>query len=305
MTIPHRTTRSMIARPLSALALAGAALALVGCGATQERLSIVEVPITSPQVALSVENFRGNVEVRVDPRLDAARIESKINADELFDEAKQAEVHSAVDVSATQIEQNGRAIVVVKTTTLRPGADDHLVNLRITMPRCDGLDISNRGGVVLAVDTAGSTRIVNREGPIEFRTSKPISEPVTLTTVDANIYYQVSPESQAAFDLETLSGRVEVQDRTSNSEKVYSTESIYRSQLNKGTNPVVLRTNRGDIGVWIIDDPVALTRVWKDSIPNPLDFLNLQGSQRFLRNLPEDHPEVQAGIDSDLPYSER
>lgn len=292
-----------VTRRCGVLAALFAAAMLSGCGSTERRTVAVEIPVTSPRVALAVDNFRGSVEVRVDPRLNGVRVESGVEADGMLDEKAQAEIRAAVEVDAAHEEQHGQSVVRVVTRTRRPGATDHRVHLRITMPQCDGLDISNRGGLVMAVGTRGSARVVNREGPIEFRSNIPITDPMTLTTTDANIFCQLAPGSSAAFNLETLDGSAELQDRTTGVDKVYSTRTRYEARLNKGTNPIVARTNRGDVMFWVMDDPEATTRVSKDSLPNPLDFINLKGSQRYLRNLPEDHPEVQAGIDSDLPYS--
>ncbi|HVZ94511.1 MAG TPA: DUF4097 family beta strand repeat-containing protein [Phycisphaerales bacterium] len=275
------------------------ALALFSCGSTQDRLDSVELPIESPGVALVVNNFRGSVEVRIDPRLASAVVESSVHADESIDSKQREPALNAVNVDAVQTEQHGYSIVTVTTTSARAAFNDHRVDLKITLPRCDGLDITNTAGDVVVVDTAGATRITNHQGAVEFRSSKPIAEPATITTTDGNIYYQVTPACSAAFDIETLDGRVEFKDSTSGAEKVYSTQTVYKAQLNKGTNPVVLRTNRGYIYSWVMEDPVAFTRVWKGTPADPLDYIHLQGSNRYLRNLPEDHPEVQSDIGSD------
>lgn len=283
-------------RTLFVGAMACCGLLLGSCGASQWRTHTIDLPPTSPGVAFSIENFRGDVEIRVMPKAQRVTIDAEVEVDESWDTEQQEKELARVAVLPEMQDQDGRTVVKVVTTTTRPDLTDHRVNLKIITPRCEGLEVTSRDGTILAVNTQGATRIANRGGAIEFRTSKAMTDPVTLTTVDGNIYYQVPPGSSAAFDLETLKGEVTVADRTTGIEQAYSTPKTYNASLNEGDNPVLARTNEGDIFVWVIKDPVALTRTYKKTLPNPMDFINKKGSRRWTRNLPDDHPEVQGRI---------
>lgn len=277
------------------------ALVAPGCNSTREYAHVLDVSPTTGMLAVDVENFAGTVEVRAGTVATQGRSQSdrvKVMADaqvdaSVSDERARQEILDGIAVNAELVEEGARAILRVRSTSSHAGADDHRVHLSIILPRADGVRIRNAGGTVLVVGTGGATQIENRFGAIELRTDKEMNEPVTLTNVDGNIYYQVPTSSSGAFDIETLDGVVRYRDRVGSSDHVYSTgRTVHQARLNEGTNPVVARTNKGDVMVWVDKDPVALTRIIKKSFPDPVDMMFTKGSRRYTRNLPEDHPEV-------------
>lgn len=263
-----------------------------GCGASRSHEYAFDIAPTTGMLAVDVENFRGSVEVRADDRLDEARVEATSHAGLLTGDQAEAMV-AGMDVHAELVEEGARAVLRVRSESDREDAGDHWVNIRVRVPRCEGVRIENRGGTVLVVGTGGGTMITNREGAIEFRTDQAMLDPVTLTTTDGNVYYQVPIGSKGRFDLETLSGSVWYRDSVAGTDETYSAPRLYQARLNEGENPVLARTSRGDISVWVNEDPVGLTRVYKKSLPDPRDQLYLQGSRRYTRNLPDDHAEVR------------
>lgn len=266
---------------------------LSGCsGPSRAHLAELTIPEGAQVLAVDVRNLRGSVEVRVNPRVRSATIESSVGVATRDDTSpnRDQDIIDAMDVSAGVDHADGRAVLRVSSTSRRPDAEDQRIDLKITVPRCDGIHIENRGGLVMTVGTAGAHTITNRSGPIEVRTDKPIVDPVTLTTTDGNIYYQVPTGSTGTFDLATLSGECAFRDEVSEEKDVYYTRNELSTVLAHGDNPVVARTNKGDVRVWVIKDPVGLTRVYKKTIPDFRDLLFLDGSQRFMRNLPDDAP---------------
>lgn len=277
-----------ILAPAAALALAAG---ICGCASSRSTTSEVAVPEGTHLLALDVKNVRGSVEVRVNPRIKGAIIESTagISTRDDFTPKNDREVVDALSVSADLISQGETGVLKIVSSSQRPQAEDQRVDLRITMPRCDGVNIDNRGGLVMVVGASGAHTITNREGPVEVRTNTAITDPVTLTTTDGNIYYQVPAGSSGAFDLVTLRGECAFRNEVTDVQKdTYSTREQLSTVLNNGENPVVLRTNEGDARVWVIKDPVGLTRMYKKTIPDFRDLLFLDGSQRFTRNLPDD-----------------
>jgi hypothetical protein len=249
------------------------------------------MPEGTQLLALDVTNVRGSVEVRVNPRLKGAIIESTagISTRDDFSPKEDSAVVDALSVTADLVSEGGRGILKVVSTSQRPDAEDQRVDLRITMPRCDGVHIDNRGGLVMVVGASGAHSITNRQGPVEVRTNTALTDEVTLTTTDGNIYYQVPAGSSGAFDLATLSGECVFRNEVTDVQKeTYATRQNLSTVLNNGENAVVARTNQGDVMVWVIENPVGLTRMYKKTIPDFRDLLFLDGSQRFTRNLPDD-----------------
>ncbi len=278
---------------LTASLLGIVGLTLGGCGATQERAYALELAPSTGPLAIDIENFRGSVELRGDPSLETIQVIGRVWSDESFKKPDQEEAFAGVHITAEIEEEGPLGTLRVRSTSLRDDIDDHHVDLLILTPRCDGLRVVNSGGLVMAVNSGGATEIVNRSGSVELRTERPMVDPVTITTTDGSIYYQVPTGSTGRFDLQTLEGLTSFIDRVGGSTESRSdARDGYTGTLNEGTNQVVARTNRGDVRVWVIEDPVALVRVFRTRLPDPRDHVFLKGPRRFTRNLPVDHPEV-------------
>lgn len=264
---------------------------LTGCAASRSNATQLPIPDGTRLLALDVKNVRGSVEVRVNPRVEHATVESNIAVATRDDKSPKADaaILDALAVTADLQPAGDNAVLKVVSTSGRPDAEDQAVNLLITLPRLDGVQIDNRGGLVMVVGASGAHSITNRQGPIEVRTNSPITDPVTLTTTDGNIYYQVPAASSGTFDLATLQGECAFRNEVTAEQKdSYSTRQQLSTVLNNGTNPVVARTNQGDIRMFVIKDPVGLTRMYKKTVPDLRDYLFLDGSQRYTRNLPDD-----------------
>ncbi len=269
---------------------------LVGCTAVDRRETVIDIAPTTGALALDVQNFAGGVEVRVDPRFETARVLATVRVKDSPGKIARAAALSRVSVQARIEEQGPRAVLSVRSTCDMADTAGHRADLYITLPRADGARVVTRDGLVMLVNTSGGTEIHNERGAVELRTSHAMNDPVTITTVDGSIYYQVPSASSGVFDLETLNGDVIYIDRLGETRHSTGDSRRFTGQLNDGGNPVVARTNRGDIRVWVDKDPVALTRVFKEPIPDPRSMLFLQGSRRYTRNLPEDHPEITTPI---------
>ncbi len=288
-----RTGRSASLAAVAAGILGACGLLLGGCSASQERAYCLELSPTTGPLAIDIENFRGSVELRTVPDLQTIQVIGEVRTAEKFNRPVQDEIFDAVAVSAKLEEDGSRGTLRVRSTSTRLETDDHHVDLTIFAPRCDGLRVVNQGGLVMVVNTGGATDIHNRAGTVELRTSRPMVDQVTITTTDGSIYYQVPPGSTGRFDLQTLEGMTSFIDRVGQSTQSRSGSfEAYTGTLNEGTNEVVARTNNGDVRVWVIENPVALTRMFKTRVPDIRDSMYLHGKQRYLRNLPVDHPEV-------------
>lgn len=293
-TSPAQLPRTSHAARAKAALLAACLLAgsMAGCSTKRSQEFSLDVAPTTGMLAVDVTNFNGNIELRAGSKGDAARVEAVARVSPSVPDEQAKAILEGINVDATLDETSARGVLRVTGSSLAADPATHSLDLWIFVPECDGARIDNRGGEVVVVGTTGATQITNRGGAIELRTNQPMTEPVTLTNVDGNIYYQVPATSSGAFDLETLEGTVRYRDRVASSDQMYATAKTHQARLNEGANPVMARTNRGDINVWVDKDPVALTRLIKKSFPDVRDLMFTKGSRRYTRNLPEDHPEV-------------
>jgi len=271
------------------MVLAAAAVFLGGCSTAERRVYELEVPDGVRLLAVDIENFAGRVEVRADKGGDGIRIESRVDGSSEATGAEKRAIAERVRVEAEVEEFDGRAVLRIRTATSAPGSADS-VSLWVRTPRCDGLRVINEGGDVEAVGTGGSTYIENRFGAIEVRTARPVTEDVTLLNVDGNIYLQTAPGSTGRIDLLTNDGEAVIRDFTGGTDETYAAGVSVTTTLVADANTVLARTNRGDVRMWVMEDPEALTRVYKKNLADPRDLLFLKGSRRHTRNLPDDAP---------------
>lgn len=268
------------------------ASALTGCNTTAAKHDYtLDIPPDTQLLAIDVENFKGSVEIRAGKgKPGQARVTSEVLTIPGADKQQRQRAAENVDVTANIEENDGRAVLRIRTDNAqRRGAQE--VDIYVEVPRCDGLRVINRGGTVEAVGTAGATHIENREGAVELRTNQVMDRDVTILVVDGNIYYQVAPGSKGVFDLETLDGEVAMRDFTGMTSNTNANWTRLHTTVAKGDNPVMARTNKGDIRVWIMENPEALTRMIKKSPPSVDDYLFLDGSRRYTRNLPTNEPK--------------
>lgn len=273
-------------RLLPTLAILAVAL-LSGC-ASSVRTAQHERADPTALLALDIENFRGSVEVRVDPMCGEPQVYAQaFGAAFLEDDEADAEVQKAISLETELVEDKGRSTLVVRTTSTRK-TNDHEVALVIHTPRCDGVRVRNRGGLVELVGVSGTLDIENSEGHVEVRTNKALTQDITVLVVDGTVYFQIPEGSTGEFDLETLQGVARFKNRVGDATNTYSTETQVQTVLENASNRVVMRTNLGDLRVNVMDDPESYTRVLRFRRVDIEEGLYLQGSRRYTRNLPDD-----------------
>ncbi|MCA9294119.1 MAG: hypothetical protein KDA20_09925 [Phycisphaerales bacterium] len=278
---------------LNCLLLAlGALLPLVGCSApSRNSIMTLHAPGPAEHLAVDVENFRGEVTVIAEPERTDIAIESRVVASK---EIPKPDVAAALDsvaidgaVETDPIQQAGFNTLRVRSTSLRAGATDVHAELTVRVPRCDGARIVNYGGFVELVDVGGALHVDNADGTILVRTSRPLVEPITLLTSNGNIYCQAPEGTAGAVDLHSLDGRIAFKDGFGNASETEYTPQHLRTQLGAGANPIVMRTNVGQVRFIIMEDPLTSTRVVKSAAPSIWNSLYLKGSRRYTLNLPD------------------
>ncbi|MGP1346707.1 MAG: hypothetical protein ACTS3F_08585 [Phycisphaerales bacterium] len=277
--------------------LLGIALAFAtGCttARTQQDRFTLQLPPNTAALALDIENFNGSISVRADSEAqDTLNIESLKFVDKAADRDASESTLSAITVAA-EIESDG-PLAVLRVRSISTAADDapdHGTNLTIHMPRADGVRIHNSGGHVSIIDAGGTVDINNVGGSIEFATTRRMTESVTLITHNGEVYYQVPLTSTGDFDMLTLEGRTTVKDRGTVIENTYAGPGTLQFVLNDGDNPVVMRSNRGNVRVWVMDNPTEMTRTVLRDKPIYRDRIHLKGTRRHTRDLPTDTPRT-------------
>jgi len=265
--------------------------AMTACSTTAEvKKYSFPVDDTTGMLAVDVQNFRGSVEVRTTSWDQDAKVEAELTAASGIDTKDVEKLHAKTTVDATLEQVDGRG--VLRVVTSNPDDTDQLeAQITVYVPRCDGLRIVNRGGVVEAVGTQGATEITNRDGGIEFRTDRPIRSDMTVLNTDGSIYIQLPLDSTGKVDLETLEGQSVMRDYSGNAGEMISSRETIQTVVGNANNSIVARTNRGEIRLWIMEKPEALTRIFKMPIPDPSASYFKQGSRRYTRNLPDDEPK--------------
>ena len=286
-------------RPRLALALLLApALALGACARVATYEYELDVPEGVRLLGVDIENTRGKVELRADRGGERARIVARVSGDDQASPEQRAETAEITPVDAIVEAEGPMGVLRVRSGVV----EDRLasrVDLYITVPRCDGLRVVTSGGDVEAVGTSGATHIETRQGAIELRTDALMTEDITLLAVDGNIFYQAPIGSTGLLDLETLDGESVLRDFSGKSEGTTFTRKSLTSTLGRGaTNRVVAKTTRGNVRMWVMEDPVALTRLDKSYQADFRELIFTQGSRTFTRNLPEDETEPR-GSQSD------
>lgn len=289
------------------LAIATAA-PLTGCTTKHQQVSPhrLELPQGMVALALDVSNFNGTITVHANNAdADAVLIEAERFAAKANGKRESIAALETIELTSDLESEGPLGVVRIAATTTHETAEQLGVNLNIRMPRCDGVQIRNAGGYVSVTDAGGTVDIYNEGGSIEFRTSRRMTEPVTLITHEGEVYYQVPLESTGRFDMLTLEGRTTLRDRGAIVEETYVGRGELQFHLNEGENPIVMRTNRGNVRAWIMEDPLALTRALKKDKPDYRDRWYLQSTRRHTRNLPyeteyKDPPSVSL---NDSPWN--
>ena len=276
---------------LSVLALL-ASVAMTGCRTMSDS---VEAQAYTPAsvadlIAFDIENFRGSVELRVDPSLTDVEITAHAHGAWFQNDPEaEAEALRAVTLDSEFDEKDGVSVVRIRTDSSRM-QEDHEVALIVRTPRCDGARVRNFGGLVELIGTRGTIDVENIEGHVEVRTNHPLTQDATVLVTDGTVYFQIPPGSTGQYDLAPLAGIARFKNRVGDANAPYSTKTIVKTILEEPTNNVFLRTNRGDLRVMVMDNPESLTRVVRGRTIDYYAGLFLQGSRRYTRNLPDDEP---------------
>ena len=216
-----------------------------------------QAPMVGAQLAVDINNHNGSVIVEVDDRIDAPEISADLIRPKHETMMPLPEIDAPGIITASYEASQGPG------STLRINAGltgdyptGSAIALRIRLPKCDGLNIINNGGPIIILGTGGTVTAQNGittglGGRIEYRTSKPLRDPVALITAGGRITAVVDPAGRALIELDTERGQTSFGSDYGSLTKVRPANRSYRGVWNDGANPFIARSADGDITVFV------------------------------------------------------
>jgi hypothetical protein len=222
--------------------------------------------------AVEVTNWRGNVQIFASDRYSAPEVRARVRA--LSDAAPGTfeDLRETVTVRAESMEEGGRRVLRI-TGRQRAGRDEPVaLDLQIRIPRALGVRVNSSGGDVEVVGISGPVAIANGGpgrggGDVEIRTGMALTDPVSVTTSEGKILYQIGPGSRGALDLRSAGGMPQVDAKIGTIDGMSYTAERWRGTLDGGTNPVHLESGKGDVRVLLIENAGDYGKEYWDGWP--------------------------------------
>lgn len=208
--------------------------------------------------AVDITNFNGSVIVVADPKLKQGWVKARVKRTNRKSPGRK-DLREAVTITAQSEQQEGGLVLRVTAASTLDIPTDAKVDLIVRMPVVAGVSVKNAGGSVAIRGVAGAVQVENgygggKGGRIEVRTGSTMTYPVSLTTTEGLVHYQVPPDSTARFDLSAGDGAAEIIAKGGVMTAGVPSVGKWTGVLNKGDNPVILRSDKGRVRVYVIDD---------------------------------------------------
>lgn len=269
MGLVHAT----LVRATAVFILAAAAIA-GGCSNSSPLKVPVEGLRIPPEYAPAIEitNWQGDVQVYASDKFKDIQVRARARALDKTAPRRGEDLRKCVAVRAVSSQDGDRRLLKITSRPAASPPQSVAVDLQIRIPRAMGIHVVNSGGEVELIGVGGPITVENGApgqagGPIQVRTGVPMTEPVTLRTTSGKIVYQVGPGSTASFDLKTASGSPEVTAEVGSLDRVSAQPQRWRGTLDRGTNPVQLSTDKGDVSVLVIENAATYGREYWDGWP--------------------------------------
>jgi len=224
--------------------------------------------------SIDITNWRGGVQVYASDRYAAPEVRGRVRA--LNDSAPGSleGLRDTVQVRAISTEEGGRRVLRV-TGQQKAGRDEPVaLDLQVLIPRAWGVRIQTSGGEVEVVGISGPISIVNggpglEGGKVEVRTGMPITDPVTVTTTEGPILYQIGRGSKGQFDLRAggVDSMPEVDAKIGTLDNISYTSERWRGTLDGGENLVRLESGKGNVRILLIENAGDYGKQYWDGWP--------------------------------------
>ncbi len=251
--------------------IAGAVLlasAFMGCGTAKRERVVFDYLPAYESLRLEVENFRGDVRIEVGEEheklevriVERARKEGrKVDAQGMGYDGLPATLEKlTVTTTVEDTDDPKVGVVRVVSATEFEAPEIQRCVLRITLPKVDGVRVTNHDGTVDLANVAGSVWVENTKGKVMLRTNAALEDPVTITTTEGEVNFRVTRASTGTIDAEAVDGRVILRGGSGRVNVAQNGENRLKAVLGEGGSPMVLRTTDERIKI-VIDDDDAVT----------------------------------------------
>lgn len=222
-------------------------------------------PITVGRLnALVIDNPNGKVKVYAKPGHEEARVSFRVAKEHQlrWRAAKMGFEFDPVGEYFTAVHTNNGELstLTVAPTGLTVEGYRPPIDLTVTIPQCDGIEVRNAGGKVIIVGVEG---VINVEsgttdhegGHIEIRTDKAQRESIFATTNNGHVTLVTGPESAGTIELIAPRGKTSFNSRYGVVDDSMPAKGRWTGVWNDGANAIKLQTQDGDASVLVVDNP--------------------------------------------------
>ncbi len=230
---------------------------LSGCWTSYPRTVAYSESVAPVGAAVDVTNNKGDVRVIVDPSAEQITATALIRVSTKVAKKERPFLADEVEFSASLEDDGPWPVLRVRAISPDSTAVNHRIDVLVSMPRCTGARVNNANGIVELKGVSGSLQVENKNGPVLVRTPHRMDEPVALVTTAGDIAYLVPPGSTGDIDANSHDGIVSFRSMDVVSGST-AQGSSFHTVLNNGANSVVLRTDKGDVRIFVREDPLSL-----------------------------------------------
>jgi hypothetical protein len=211
-------------------------------------------------VDVDVEIFAGQVTVITRPTITKTTVTATRIGTHGWDRERES-MDSLGDIRYTISldRSSGTDRVVVRAAT--DHEEPHFQSLRIDIetPDLGNIRVITKRGPIWVENSRGSAELITTRSKIRMMTPWKLDAPLTLVTSDGDIDLRIRGESTGAVDAATVAGRVWTKVQYGEWIATDSNNDIanLRATLNRGTNPITLRTGNADIFLSVVPSPVT------------------------------------------------
>jgi hypothetical protein len=223
----------------------------------------VELKTTGP-LAVNVDNFAGDVEVRANPKALVTTVEvRRVSSMGLgrMDEARE----ELVDVKWTatlEPRAGGGDTLQIRANADNPEPHFFHADILVITPALDSVSVRTMNGNVAVVANQGPVDIETTRGNVRMLTPWPMTQAIRIITSEGSIDYRVRGESKGAFDAQSHGGEVRQLCQYGQwlSLAPENDQDRLIATLNGGRNQILLRTSEKNIRIAVVPDPTNVGR---------------------------------------------
>ena len=278
---PNHSTLVRTLTGLLAITLAVMLISTTGCkrmGGVKARLVAKQLahsvpingqPITVGQfTAVDVENPWGDVIIDANSKHEYAMVEFRVRKERWarFEMARAGIEFDPVgewfygEYITPEDTLNQVGTLVIRPSDLTIDGFRPPVDIKISIPRCDGARVRSTRGKIQITGVSGTVDIENGDdntpgGEIVIRTSDSTLEEIAAISSQGDVYVVTTPNNAGRFDIRAPFGDAFFRSRYGYMDEVMPEKTRWTGVWNDGSNAIDLQADRGDAGVFVVENP--------------------------------------------------